>query len=429
MSTREATPVAVGRPPAAALSRADLLVIGGALVAPLNLLLVRSLTVYDVVVGLGYLALLHERRLRMPPKPYLAAAYVFVLAAVLSSFRATEATEALTQVLQYAFIFFVQVPAVLTVVRTRRAALASLVLLCVGTLGATLFAYVTQDTQGSGRVLVFYSENPNRLGYPTAYLAPFLLVLWQAAGSLSPAGRAASRLLCLGAGYLSVWAVAASGSRSSAVATAAALVVYVVLRPGLSPARMVLRAGLLAGAAAAVISMLAVTGNLPATLEERVEESLSPEHSSTLVADREHLANAALRAFVENPYLGSGLDNFRYITPNYDLEATSQLPHNLWLQLLVQVGLFGTAAFTVLILLWFRDLFRLQRLVPDTDRSLLWGLVAAMGGILTIFLFAPEMLDRHYWLIFALGLACVAAVRESPLDEGRNGVRNEGWSA
>jgi len=418
VSTREADGVALGPPRTGTASLADVLVVGGALIAPLNLLLVRSLTVYDIVVGLGFLALVHERRLRRPPKAYLAATYVFVLAAALSAFRATHATEALTQILQYVFVFFVQVPAVLSVVRSRGKALASIALLCVGTVGATFYAYLSQDTQGSGRVLVFYSENPNRLGYPTAYVLPFLLVLWQASRSFTREGRAATRLLCLGAAWLSVWAVAASGSRSSAVGTAAALVVYVVLRPGLGFARMAGRATLLVAVVLGGIGVLAATGSLPNTLEQRVEESRTAEHANTLVADREHLANAAVRAFVDFPWLGTGLDNFRYVTPNYDLEATPQLPHNLWLQLLVQVGVFGTLAFALLLLMWLRDLVRAQRLLPEAERSLSWSLVATMAGILTIFMFAPEMLDRHYWLIFALGLASAASVLE-PRTEAR----------
>jgi len=406
--TRSVTNPSTGR----ATSIADVLVVGGALVAPLNLLLVRSLTVYDLLLGLAYIALVHERRLRMPPKGYLLAAYVILLAAALSAFRATHAVEALTQILQYAFIFFVQVPAVLSVVRTRRTAVVSLLLVCVGTIGATLHAYLAHDVQGAGRVVVFYSENPNRLGYPAAYLAPFLLFLWHHSRTWSPRGRLATRLFCLASAYLSVWAITASGSRSAALGTMAALIVYLVLRPGLSFRRIVLRAALLGGSVAAAISLLVVTGNLPTTLEERVERSMTSEDASTLVGDREHLANAAVRAFVEFPYLGTGLDNFRYVTPNYDLEATPQLPHNMWLQLMVQVGVFGTIAFGVLLLLWLRDLVRARRTAAATDGSLMWALVAAMSGVLTIFMFAPEMLDRHYWLFFALGLAVVAGVRE-----------------
>ena len=289
------------------------------------------------------------------PGAYLAAAYVFLLAATLSAFRATHATEAVTQILQYAFIFFVQLPVVLTVVRTRRTAIVCLALVCAGTLAAILLAHVAQHTQGSGRALVFYSENPNRLGYPAAYLAPLLIMLWRASRSLTPGLRTLSTLLCVASGYLAVWAIAASASRSSALGTLAALLVFVTCRPGVPLGRRLAQLISLAAGVAIVAGTLFVTGSLPTTLEDRVEDSFTAEHQSTLVGDREHLANAAMIAFVQSPYLGTGLDNFRYVTTNFDLDATPQLPHNQWLQLMVQVGVFGTLALAALLLVWFRD--------------------------------------------------------------------------
>jgi hypothetical protein len=44
--------------------------------------------------------------------------------------------------------------------------------------------------------------------------------------------------------------------------------------------------------------------------------------------------------------------------------------------------------------------------------------VSAMVGVLAILFFAPEMLDRHYWLIFALGLAVVNGLRHPSRWEG-----------
>jgi O-antigen ligase len=391
---------------------AQVLVVGGAVVAPLNLLIVRSLTLYDVLIGLAFVLLLRDGALRMPPRGYLVAGNVFLLAATLSVFRATYPIEALTQCLQYAFVFFVLIPAVLSVVRTRKTAIICIALVCAGTLAAMLHAYLTQSTQGAGRVLVFYSDNPNRLGYPAAYLAPLLIVLWRASRVLRPGLRMASTLLCLGSGYLTVWAIAASASRSSALGMLAALAVLVALRPGIPPGRRLLKVASLSAAVAAVAGLLIATGSLPTTLEERVARSFSAEDQGKLVGDREHLANAAVIAFVDYPYLGAGLDNFRYVTTNYDLDATPQLPHNQWLQLMVQVGAFGTLALAALLLLWFRDMVVAYRIAGSRpDRSLLWALVASMCGVLTIFMFAPEMLDRHYWLFVALGIAAATGVR------------------
>lgn len=397
---------------------ADRLVIGSCAVAPLNLLVVRSLTVYDVLVFLAFILLARDGRLHWPERRYLAAVYVFMLAALLSAFRALYASEALTQVLQYLFVFFVQIPVLLTVVRTRRRAVLCILLLCLGTLGAMLHAYLIPQTQGAGRSLVFYSDNPNRLGYPAVYVLPFAIAMWHLSRGQRWSRRAAVGLGCVASGYLALWAVFASGSRSSLVGCAVALVVLVVLRPDVSLVRRLGRGAALAATVGVLVIGLMSAGQLPSTLGDRVDRSTSTdiEDQAGLVGDREQLVRAGVLAFVDSPYLGTGLDNFRYVTTNYNTEATPQLPHNLWLQLLVQVGLVGTAAFGLLLAFWARDMVVAVRRADRRDRELVWSSAASMAGILTIFMFAPEMLDRHYWLIFAVGLAAATgAVRGNHL--------------
>ncbi len=407
--------------PRRSVGLAEILVVGGSALAPLNLLLVRSFTVYDLMVGSALLVLLYRRALAWPPRRYVALAYVFLLATLVSAFRALHAFEALTQSLQYVFIFFIQVPVILSVVTTRLRALVSVVLLCLGTLAAIGYAYVTQPVQGAGRVLVFYSENPNRLGYPAVYLIPLLLVLWVFCRDLSPLLRLLARASIVLGLYLSLWAVSASGSRSSLVGSTVALLVFVVFRPGLGVVRGVARLLVLSGVCLALGGGLLATGQLPTTLEDRINRSMDPNDPAArahLVADRENLMSAGIRAFEDSPWVGTGLDNFRYVTQRYDVEATPQLPHNLWLQLLVQVGLVGTAAFAAYLLLWVVELRRAARLAHPLDAQLLWGLVASMAGVLTVFLFAPELLDRHYWLMVGLGLAIHRGIRPAGATKG-----------
>jgi O-antigen ligase len=423
MTTRATHPTRQPAVEATPLHMPDVLVIGGALVAPLNLLIFRSFTIYDLLVFVALLYLLRAHRFVWPPAGYLAASYVFMLAALVSAFRATYATEALTQVLQYAFIFFIQVPVVISVVTTRARAVTTIALLCLGTLAAILHAYVYRPTQGAGRVVVFYSENPNRLGYPAAYLIPLLLVLWLLSRHAQRPVRIMATVAVLVGLYLSIWAVTASGSRSSLLGAGVALIVVVVIRPGLGPWRALGRLLALVTVCGVIGFALVASGQLPNTLEERIDRSLDSSDTSAqahLVGDREHLANAGMLAFLDTPLVGTGLDNFRYIAPEYDIEATPQLPHNLWLQLGVQVGAIGTAAFGVWLLLWAFDVVGTARRANPFDVHLLWGIFAAMAGILTIFMFAPEMLDRHYWLIAALGLAAVRGCRTTFMPGGHH---------
>jgi O-antigen ligase len=215
--------------------------------------------------------------------------------------------------------------------------------------------------------------------------------------------------------------VFASGSRSSLLGSAVALLVYVVMRPGLGVLRSARRLVALVVATAVLGISLAATGNLPTTLEERINRSLDttdPAARAHLVADRENLMDAGFRAFEESPLIGTGLDNFRYVTQRYDVEATPQLPHNLWLQLLVQVGLVGTAAFALYLACWGVEMWRSVTRLPRPDGHLTWGLLAAVTGVLTVFMFAPELLDRHYWLLVALGLAVLRGAAAGDTTKG-----------
>jgi len=400
----------------------DVVVVGSCLIAPLNLLIVRSFTLYDLAIGAAWVLLVKQGRLVWPHRGYLLAAYVFMLFAVVSAFRSLVAVEALTQVLQYAFVFFVLLPAVVTVVVTRRRAVTCVALLCLGSLGAIAHAYLVQAEQGSGRILVFYSENPNRLGYPAAYLLPLLVALWVLSRRLDRLQRLGAVAAVALGGYLSVWALSASGSRSSLVGTGVAVFVLVVLRPGIGVRRALARLVLLSVVVLGAGSALLATGQLPSTLEERITrsfDSTDTDAQSHLVADREHLMDAGMAAFMESPLLGTGLDNFRYVTPRYDIEASQQLPHNLWLQLLVQVGAIGTLAMAALLAVWVADVLGAMRRVHPLDAEVLWALAAALAGILTIFLFAPEMLDRHYWLVVALGIAIVRGTQPAGASKGK----------
>lgn len=422
MSTRTAAAPTVsilGRP---RLDLPELLFLLSAFVAPLNLLIVGAFSVYDLLVlATGFVLLTARRRIVALPPGVAVAAYVFVLVATLSTFRAAHAVEALTQLLQFAFIFFVQLPVVLTMARSAPLLRWGLLLFGAGSLLVVAQAAAAGQLQGADRVLAFISENPNRLGYLSTYLLPFALyllaALWQRGRLLLAA------VLGLVLAYLLLWPLAASASRGATLGALLAVVTYFFLRPGLGARRRLLRlliAALLVTSASWVVLNL---DGFPQTLRERIERTLQPEEQAALVDDRARLASAGLRAFADSPLVGTGLDNFRHVSDQYDPLLSSQAPHNVWIQSLAQVGLIGTAAFLFVLVWWFHRLYRACAATRpgDPDGDLVWAFVASMASIMTILMTIPVMNQRHYWLLFGLGAALLAHVPAKPTEGRRAG--------
>jgi O-antigen ligase len=394
-------------PPAAVVDRRvsprDWVFLSAALIAPLDVVISKSFTVSDLMLlGVASLILLGPGRLQWPPPVFLAAVLVFALFALVSSFRATHPGEALTQLAQFIFIFFVLLPVVLTVVRTPRMLELTIGALAVGSFAGIVVSLVADEAAGGGRVLAFFSDNSNRLGYPTAYLLPFVL---HYVSNLWMHGRRRSAVVIGGfAGYLMIWALAASGSRGAALGSLVAVVVYAAFLDGFRVDGRAARRVLACAAALGAVALLVFnTSWFPETLQERIERTFGAEDS--LVQDRERLANAGLRAFEESPFVGTGLDNFRHVATRYDDLVTSQAPHNMWLQFLAQVGVVGTLAFAFLIVTWFELLLRRQAALREhADRRLMSAFIASMAALMVIFMTTPIMIHRHYWLLYGLGL-------------------------
>ena len=386
------------------LDLVELLFLLSVLLAPLELKIVTSLTVYDLVTaGIAFLIFVGPRCLEFLPFKVILVVYFFLLFALLSTFRATHPVESLTQIMQFAFIFFVQLPVILTLTKSQFILRTSLYLFLIGGLAGAGWAMIFQQAQGAGRVLTFYSDNPNRLGYPTAYLLPFTLFFF------SDNWRRKRYLLALvftlPVFYILIWALAASASRSATLGTLVALMIFLSFRQGFKiDLRVPLRI-LFAAITIGLVGYLLYQANyFPNTLRERVERTLAFEE--TLVQDRTRLAVAGWRSFLESPFIGVGLDNFRYVAKEYEPSATNQLPHNIWIQFLAQIGLIGTLMFFILIVTWFVSLFRAQHIINQRSlRELLWAQIASMAAVMTIYLFLPIMDQRQYWLLYGLGLA------------------------
>jgi hypothetical protein len=118
------------RPAELTLAHATFLI--GVFVAPFHLRFsaVNFTAVSDAAtLAAAVLIVLGRRPFHFSPSSLLAAAYAFLLFAALSTFRAPQPEESVTQILEFAFTFFVQLPVILTLARSRLVVNASLGLL------------------------------------------------------------------------------------------------------------------------------------------------------------------------------------------------------------------------------------------------------------------------------------------------------------
>ena len=386
------------------LRATELLLIASSFFACVELRIAGAFTVYDVMLIMVLIGILvTDSPLRFVPAEFALPLFVFFLFACISTFRSPEPLESATQILQFAFIFFVQITVLLSVVRYTKVLRCSVMALCFGALVVVGISYHLQVVQGSGRVLTFFSEGESRLAYPTAYLLPF--GLYYVVNRFRRRAILVPLLTGLPCAALAAWSLSASGSRSAFLAAAVSLGLFITLRDGFAPGlpRVFVR-----GLATIVLVSLAgfslwSTDFFPHTLSDRVERTLAMDDN--LVVDRTSLAKAGWLAFLESPIVGVGLDNFRHVAQSYNPETTPQLPHNLWLQFLTAVGLPGTIAIAWIFLAWYLCLGKAWQGRNDADRVMGVAFLVALTAILTIFMFVPIMIQRQYWLIFGLGLA------------------------
>lgn len=391
----------------------ETLFILSAFLAPVNVRLFKAFTAYDLaLIGLAFLLLAGPSPIRWIPPWLSGAAVVLLLAALVSSFRAPYPDQAAGQVGQFAFIFVVQIPVILSLARSRTVIGGAMAAFIVGYLFVVLVSkYSGSGRTPGGRVLPFYNaENPNALGLPTVYLLPFVLYLaregWRAGHRLlAPIAAAA-------AAYLMVWALTASASRGSAAASLLSLVTYLAFAHARRfDWRVLARVLGVAVVIAGLVAVVYFTTFFPSTLARRVSESTGAQTRHPVVDNRVALDRAGWRAFLDSPFVGIGLNNFRYVARTYDSAATFHDPHNVWIQFLSQTGIFGAVAFAFMVVRWFALLYSTHRWTIDvSDRALLWAFIAGMLGLIAHSMLAPLLLQRPYWLLIGIGIAATEAI-------------------
>ena len=234
------------------------------------------------------------------------------------------------------------------------------------------------EVQGVRRVQGTYTS-PNHLGLLLGRVVPFLV----AGAWLLPR----QRLPHLAGAAVCLAALALTFSLGAWLGTAAALVLLAALLAG--P-----RGLAVASVAVVVLGLVTLFGLRP----ERVLAHLDPSQGTSFV--RIQLWEAALKLMAEQPILGIGLDNFLYRYPwqlpsGAMMEPNLSHPHNLVLQLWLQVGLIGLAGFLWLIAIFFKRTYPNTRTdMPPRQRALAAGALGSMTDFLV-----HGMIDNSYFLV------------------------------
>ncbi|MEX2400248.1 MAG: O-antigen ligase family protein [Rhodothermales bacterium] len=160
--------------------------------------------------------------------------------------------------------------------------------------------------------------------------------------------------------------------------------------------------------AAFTIDILAADLNLIDFVRERMTAFTSYTEDAT-ASWRAQVWAAAIEQVKANPVSGKGLGNYFYFQLD-DTRVVTTIPHNVYVQLSLQVGLVGLCLYLAMVGHMFQVLRRAYRRAGDIHSLSLtmYGMIALLGG--SVFYFAYGF-EPFTWLFVGAGMA--AALTQS----------------
>ena len=249
--------------------------------------------------------------------------------------------------------------------------------------------------------------NPNELGALLAVAAVLATCL-----AVSRSSSAGARLIALAAALLSTLLVIMTESRGAMLGlTAAVLVTPFAAGRGR-------RAAALAVALAAALSVAVwVTTAAPAQTRERLTQPTSSG------SGRVDLWTVGLRMVKDEPITGVGAGNFPVSSVHYLLQPGAiardefivdhpKVTHNIYLQVLAELGVIGLALFLALIGTCLACVLRAARTFrrqgAATMELLSRGLFIALVALLVADFFSSALYSKQLYLLLAMGPALLA---------------------
>ena len=109
--------------------------------------------------------------------------------------------------------------------------------------------------------------------------------------------------------------------------------------------------------------------------------------------------------------VGIGTDSFRRVYPLYALSGIESAPHshNLYLQILVEIGIVGLVVFLVLLFFWAQSCFTLHRKEERKEKlipaAIFCGLLSVLAQGMTDYIWYNYRVFLMFWLMLGLGAA------------------------
>lgn len=251
--------------------------------------------------------------------------------------------------------------------------------------------------------------DPNFYGQILAALLPIaLLRVWSES-------RTQLRVLAALAVFAIVGGILLTFSRGAGLAVVALALALVPL------GYIRLRYGLIAIATAAIV--LALSPDYLQRIKTVAElESTSMRSADASMQERATIMMASVRVFLDHPVLGVGAGQAKdYIAPysnllGYTRATPGKAAHNIYLEILVDTGVLGFAAFAAIVSVAICRLHRLRRYWlsrhPEHSHTLA-GLLLAVVAFLLTGMFLHRADARYFWLIIAM---CGAAIHNYRVD-------------
>jgi O-antigen ligase len=252
---------------------------------------------------------------------------------------------------------------------------------------------------------------------PNAFAAGLLAALAMLLPFWAERPRRLPRWLLLGYGGMACLCVLLTGSRTGFLGLGALAVMGLLLS-----VRRKLTALALVGVGGAV-SLAVLTVALPEDLQNRyltiIDPSRGPTNAQVSMDSRWELLLLGIDAWHRSPIVGHGPGAFSYAT-NSELQ-----PHNLYGQVLSEMGLMGAAALLGLVSCFAWNWLearrhRLEAFGPDPATSLPYQVARAVGLAVVMLLltgYAGHNLYRYHWQWFAafqaIALHCIRVRSEA----------------